>query len=226
MKKSENILVIGDTHIPYEHKDYLSFCKEIYKKHKCSQVIHIGDVVDLHSINYHEHIPELASPEMELDVAIDHLQDWYKAFPKVKVCIGNHDALPRRKFRTNGLPLRFMKEFREIFSAPDGWTWHEEVEIFGVLFKHTLFSGYTMNTLLRGAEHYSQSVVCGHAHSVAGVSYSANNKALFFAMAVGCGIDRRAMAFDYGELNRTKPIISCGVVLDNGKTAIVEPMSL
>jgi hypothetical protein len=31
-------------------------------------------------------------------------------------------------------------------------------------------------------------------------------------MAVGCGIDRKSLAFAYGRDSKEKPIISCGVV--------------
>ena len=31
-----NTLVIGDTHVPFEHRDYLSFCKRIQKSFECN----------------------------------------------------------------------------------------------------------------------------------------------------------------------------------------------
>ena len=33
-------------------------------------------------------------------------------------------------------------------------------------------------------------------------------------MNVGCGIDAKAYAFNYGKDSRKKPILSCGVVID------------
>lgn len=41
-----NVLVIGDTHIPFAHKNYLEFCKETQKRFKCDRVVHVGDLVD------------------------------------------------------------------------------------------------------------------------------------------------------------------------------------
>lgn len=82
----KNILVIADTHLPFEHKDYLSFCLRIQKAFKCSDVVHIGDLVDNHSISYHEHDPDGLSPDAEM-VAVDkRLQKWFKAFPEVLLC--------------------------------------------------------------------------------------------------------------------------------------------
>lgn len=62
----KNVLIIGDTHMPFEHKHYLEFCVETKKKYKCNTILHIGDTVDLHSISYHEHDPNLWNPLEEM----------------------------------------------------------------------------------------------------------------------------------------------------------------
>jgi len=87
-----NILVIGDTHQPFEHRHYLSFCKETQKKYKCKTVVHIGDLVDNNAISYHEHDPNGWSPADEKKEADKHLKPWFKAFPTLKLCRGNHDC--------------------------------------------------------------------------------------------------------------------------------------
>ena len=53
-KDRGSVLVIGDTHLPFSHRNYLDFCVEIGKRCKCSQVVHIGDLVDLHSMSFHD----------------------------------------------------------------------------------------------------------------------------------------------------------------------------
>ena len=70
---SKTVLVIGDTHLPFEHKDYLAFCQRIHKAFKCTDVVHIGDLVDNHSISYHEHDPNGLSPEDEMKVVDEKL---------------------------------------------------------------------------------------------------------------------------------------------------------
>ena len=44
-------------------------------------------------------------------------------------------------------------------------------------------------------------------------------------MQVGCGIDVKAAAMDYGKKFNQKPILGCGVVVD-GELAVFEPMSV
>ena len=222
---NNNILIISDTHIPFEHKNYLEFCKETQKKHKCNTVVHIGDLVDNHSISYHEHDPNGWSPKQEMKVADRHLANWYKLFPKVKLCRGNHDGLVDRKGKTVGLPKRCFKSYREIWTLPRGWEDDFEFEINGVLFKHgTGMSGRYAH--VTAAERARMSTVIGHLHASSGVEYIASSKDCIFGMQVGCGIDRKAYAFAYGKDFPRKPILSCGVILDNGKHPLVIPMEL
>ena len=173
--KKDHILVIADTHLPFEHKDYLEFCKEVQGKFKCGTVVHIGDVCDLHSCSYHEHSPDGYSPAEEMAKCDKKLKRWFKAFPKVKVCKGNHDNLVDRKGKTIGLPKRCFKSFREMWQYPKGWQDAFEWVINGVLYTHgTGFGGKQPH--LSCAIANRMSTVIGHMHSVAGVSYTASSK--------------------------------------------------
>jgi hypothetical protein len=69
------------------------------------------------------------------------------------------------------------------------------------------------------------STVQGHWHTDSYVDYFATPRHLLFALQVGCGIDDRAYAFVYGK-HFGKSHINVGVVLDGGRTAIIEPMRL
>lgn len=224
VSSKNNILIIGDTHEPFTHKNYLQFCKETQRKYKCKTVVHVGDLVDNHAISYHEHDPDGWSPAEEMKIADKKLKKWFKAFPNVKMCRGNHDRIVDRKGKTVGLPKRCFKAFREIWQLPKGWEDDFEFEINGVLFKHGSGSGQYSH--VKAAIEASQSVVIGHTHFTAGVEWIVTSKDRKFGMAVGCGIDRKAYAFEYGRDFRKKPVLSCGVVLDNGQNALVEPMKL
>ena len=220
-----NTLIIGDTHLPFEHRYYLEFCKQTQKKFNCKQIVHIGDLVDNHAISYHEHDPDGWSPSEEMEETDEHLKEWFKAFPKVKLCRGNHDSLVDRKGKTVGLPRRCFQSYREIWGLPKRWKDAFEFELNGVLYKHgTGYSGKYGH--VQAAIDARQSTVIGHLHSSAGIEWLANSREIIFGMNVGCGIDRKKYAFSYGKDFRRKPILSCGVVTDNGKNGFVVPMKL
>jgi len=221
----DHILVIPDTHIPFEKEGSLDFCVDIQKRVKCGTIVHIGDAVDNHALNYHEHDPNGRSPIDEMREADDHLKSWFKAFPSLFLCKGNHDCLVDRKGRTVGLPERAFKPFREIWGLPKGWkdafTW----EIDGVRFQHG--TGYAGDTAhMKAAYNNRQSTCIGHTHSAGAIGYIANEKDCIFGMNVGCLIDRDMYAFKYGKDFRKKPILGVGVITDAGRFAQFFPMSL
>lgn len=219
-----NVLVIGDTHEPFCKEGYLEFCREMQEKYNCGTVVHIGDLVDNHAISYHEHDPSGQSAGDEYNLAMEKAKRWYYTFPDVKVCIGNHDALPFRKAFTSGLPAYWLKSYQELLQSPKSWDWDFIHEINGVIYQHgTGMSGEMAS--INAARENRQSTVIGHLHTVCNSRYLASQKDLIFGTSVGCGIDHKAYAFAYGKEQTRKPVLSCAVVLD-GKVPINIPMSL
>ena len=221
----KNVLVIADTHIPFEHRNYLDFVIQTKKKFKCNIIVHIGDLVDNYSISYHEHDPDGKSPKDEMALADKKLKFWFKAFPKVKLCRGNHDRRADRKSKTIGLPSRCLRPFRSIWGLPDTWEDNWEYQIDGVRYVHGLgFSGKMPH--LMACMTSRQSTVIGHCHTVAGVEWTASSRDIIFGMSVGCGLNRKTYAFAYERIFKKKPILGCGVVFNNGRDAQFIPMPM
>jgi predicted phosphodiesterase len=220
-----NILVIGDTHIPFVHKNYLEFVFETGKKFQCGKVIHIGDLIDFHSISRHEHNPDGFSPKAELEKSKSILKKWYLAFPELDCCIGNHDERLEKAAIRSGLTSLYFKSFKSLFDMPDKWDYRFDVRCFGVRFFHGMGWGGKYAHINAAMEN-GQSIVMGHLHGNAGVEWMANDNQIIFGMAVGCGIDRKTYAFNYGRDHRRKPILGCGVVFDCGRDAQFIPMKM
>jgi predicted phosphodiesterase len=210
-KKKHTVLVIADTHIPFEHPGYLDFCLDIYRKKNCDKVVHIGDLVDNHSISYHTHDPDLWSPNQEMEVVDGKLEEWFKAFPKLYLCRGNHDHLVDRKAKTVGLPSRCFKAYRDIWRLPKGWKdgFHHIID--DVLYTHGTGTSGKLGHLNAAISNRSSTVI-GHCHSFAGIAFTASPKDCIFGMNVGCGIHTRSLAFAYGRDFPNKPIVACGTV--------------
>tara|TARA_R110000765_G_scaffold235196_1_gene338207 strand:+ start:508 stop:1293 length:786 start_codon:yes stop_codon:yes gene_type:complete len=230
-RKGRNVGIIGDTHEPFciketeEHLSYRQFCYEVFNRFGCSEIVHIGDEVDNHALSYHENSTEAFDALREAELAQEAMNEWYEMFPDVKVCVGNHSALPFRKATTSGIPKRFLKTYEEIWEAPKGWKWELQWEIDGVLYEHGTGSSGVSGARNRAISN-RQSTVMGHSHSFGGVSYMASRNDMIFGMNVGCGLDINSYAASYGTHFPKKPTIGCGVVLDGGKTAIFIPMDL
>ena len=172
-----------------------------------------------------EHCPDGYSHHDEMKEVDQHLKRWFGAFPKLHLCLGNHDILVQRQSHKNGLSERVIRPFREIWNFPIGWQEAFSWEFYGVRFIHgTGLSG--KNAHIRAAEQNRQSTVIGHVHSVGAVNYLVSERDRIFAMNVGCGIDRKQYAFNYGKELLNKPVLGCGVVTDKGMYAQFFPMTL
>lgn len=219
------VLVIGDTHCPAMRHGYVDFLKQTADEYQPDRIVHIGDLVDWHSISYHEKSPALHSPREEFKRAKRQVQKLTEAFPEADWLIGNHDALPFRKAETHGLPEEVMKPYAECWEVDWKITPRfEELKIDGVAYMHGEGPGGKFAHLKR-AESRFRSVVMGHLHSNAGNGWAANREFRIFGLAVGCGVDHSRLQFLYGKPMPRKPVLGCGVVVD-GKRAYFEPWLL
>jgi len=213
------ILVIGDLHEPFCKAGYRDFCLSVYNKYGCNEVIFIGDIIDNHFSSFHETDPDGHSAAEELRRAKKNVSEWYKAFPRAKVTIGNHDSIPSRKAFNAGLSKGWIKSIGEVLNTPN-WVYEEEFIIDGVKYCHG-----TGQKARQRAKNDLISVVQGHFHSEGYIVHYVGDYYKIFAMQIGCGVDRKTYAMVYGR-NFPKMHINCGVVLNNGTLPIIEYMKL
>jgi hypothetical protein len=214
-----NVLVVGDLHLPFSKKGYLEFCIAQHKKHNCTEVVFIGDIVDNHYSSFHEADPDGHGAGEELDRAYAELAKWKKAFPVAKVCIGNHDAIATRKAFNAGLSKRWVRSISEVFDL-DGWEFAEEFVINDVVYTHGIGS-----KAIKKASDDMCSYVCGHYHTELGVVYKVGRYIKVFGVQTGCGVDIKSYAMAYGK-HFKKPAIGCALIKENGKVAMVESMEM
>lgn len=216
---TENVLVIGDLHEPFTLPEYLPFCKELHKRYKITHVIFIGDVVDNHYASYHETDPDGMGGGMELDLAIKRIAQWYKAFPKADVIIGNHDRLIMRKAFTGGIPRKWIMEYQDVLET-QGWNFIEEATYDGVHYIHG-----EAGTARTRCKKDLMSTVQGHLHAQAYTEYVVGQRFKIFGMQVGCGVDRKTYGMAYAR-SFPKPAIGAGLILNHGEIAFNVLMEL
>ncbi len=149
-----------------------------------------------------------------MDLAVENLKKWTKAFPDVKVCSGNHDRIPERQVKTLGIPKRYLRSLNEIYELPKTWVFSDHHEIDNVWYEHGLGSTGmygAKNTALK----YRMSYVQGHTHANAGVFHMTAPKDSIWAMNVGSGVDERHLQMRYGKIYKNKSTLGCGIVMGN-----------
>lgn len=217
---NKTILLIPDLHIPYEHRDFLRFIKAVAKKNKPNIVINLGDEADWANISFHPTDQELYSAGHELEITIQRMAEWYKAFPEMLLLESNHGSLLYRRFKAGGIPIHAMKPLSELYETPD-WTWHEDIliktkqgEIYGCHGKTGVYN--------KLAREMGCSCFQGHYHGKFEITWSRSVLFERFNMFVGCGIDRKSLAFAYGKNHLPKPILGCGVIDEIGMPHLVK----
>jgi len=219
------VLVIPDTHAPFQHKDAWIFLKAVKDKYKPDHVIHLGDEIEGASLNFHEKSPDaLFTPTMELCEAIVQLQPLYELFENVVVLESNHGSLLYRRAKFGGIPKSVLKSYREVLEAPPGWEW--KYEYFCKFSNGRLgyfHHGHTGN-VLANSQKRAMNYCMGHHHSLFEIRWWNNGMKLYWSVSSGCLIDIDALCFEYGKNSLGKPMLGCTMIL-NGIPMLI-PMLL
>lgn len=208
----KSVLVIGDTHFPAVHPDYLKFVLNIQKKYKCNEVIHIGDVIDHHCISFHKKHPDHPSALDEFKNALKEIKKWHQHFPSMKICIGNHDERVGRLAADAGIPDIYLQSWNDLYNTPL-WDWNIGHTIDNVFYTHGTGAG-GLYPAFNTAKVRAMSVVMGHTHSIANINWLVGPTTRFFGMNVGSGVDKSHLSMQYGSNFLRKPVVSCAVVVD------------
>jgi hypothetical protein len=218
MSKRSIILAISDTQEPFSHQDALEFVKHVrntfYRPGDDLQVVHQGDEVDQHTLGKYASNPSGRSGGDELEEAKHRLRDWFKEFPKVRVCISNHSYRVYKKAFAAGIPMEFLKSINDVYEAPPGWKWADKWLIDDVIFEHgENVSGH--NAALNAAIQNRKKTSIGHQHSCGGVQFLDSAFDQIWGLNTGCLIDVDQYAFDYGKNLRKKPTLGCGIIVNS-----------
>jgi len=132
------------------------------------------------------------------------------------LCHSNHGSLHYRRAKAHGIPVEFLRTYREVLfpnGGGDNWEWAYShtlhTPIGSVLFKHQC-AGDPRSA----AAHEGTNLVVGHNHGRFDLSYGASKQRLYWGATAGCLLDRESLAFAYGRETANKPILGMMVIVD------------
>ncbi len=220
MADYSSILVISDTQAPFHHPDTLAFLTQIKKQFKPTFILHIGDLGDFHSLNFHGVNPNLPSAHDELLQLRGFVKNLAKLFPWMIIVDSNHDALPKRKARSIGISDGYLKDERDILQAPLTWKFLTELVL---TLPNKIQCKFTHNygsNLLADSKKQGMSLVCGHLHSKSFVQWWQNDLGTNFAVQTGCLINDPHPAFDYNKRQSDRPVLTATIIVGGIPTNI------
>jgi hypothetical protein len=231
--KNKNVLVIGDTHLPFIHPDahiWLKAIKEKYltipkRKHKTDFVVtHAGDEIDYHNLSFHTADVDLPfSASSELEEALDwlHMKDGlHELFPQTFVADSNHGSLYYRKAKHHGIPKHILRPYHEVLKTKR-WQWHEDYLLSTNRGNVYLTHGRTKIDRLVQSVHCS--AVQGHYHGLHSVQFwkTPNSMYNIFGAQTGCLINQESLAFAYGKLSVVRPIMGSLLLTTDGRPQLL-----
>jgi len=222
--KNKRVLFISDQHFPYHHPDLFRFLKAIRTEYLTPYdiIINLGDEVDNHAISFHKSDVDLYSAGQELEKAIGNIQLLHEMFPKMHLLDSNHGSLAVRRFKADGLPLRYLKSMNEVYGVGKGWEWSEELIIETKQGPVYVCHGKTATIGKLVKEQGTYGAVSGHYHGKFCVNWFTSSIYERFEMFCGCLIDRDSMAFAYGKNHLPKPMIGLGMLSKTGYPRLIK----
>lgn len=209
-KGKERVLVISDIQTPFHHPDTVRFLDALKREVKPTKIVNAGDSVDGYTFAKFARDPATMNPTDELRKAKKTLKELFRLFPKAVEVNSNHNSRLVKRAMEAGIPAEFVKSYKDLLSSP--WDYTDRVTIDNIVYEHgEAYGGVTpfRNAVVSAM----QSIVIGHHHQAAGISYVSNDKEMLFGMCVGCLIDVDSYAFAYSKNYKFKPTLSAGVVL-------------
>lgn len=234
--KGKNILVIGDTHLPFIHPNAHHFLAEIKnkfleipkKKSKTDYiVIHIGDEIDYHNLSFHQNEESHLTASTELEEALEwlHMKNGlYELFPKTGLCTSNHGSMVFRKAKYHSMPLYLFKSYEDILRVKN-WSWHDE--FLCSTNRGDVFITHGRTKIDRLVQSVCSSAVQGHFHGLFSIQNWKSPNSLYnkFGAQVGCLIDDSSFAFNYNVVSVVRPILGSLLITSDGRPQLL-PMGL
>lgn len=215
--------MIPDLHLPFNHKNALEFLTEVSNRFKCNTTIILGDIFDQYTMSRYAKDPEANNVKVEFTQAKNEVKKFIKKFPNAVCLFGNHDVRIMKRLREANIPPNMIiPTFNQLYDLPKTWSWTNRVKKNEVVYLHGSKTGPYAH--FNTAKEFRCSTVIGHTHSTGAVQYSSSFEDTIFGMNAGCLIDDTTYAFYYANEMANRPVLGCGVVLDDGKLPIFVPM--
>jgi hypothetical protein len=229
----DNDLILSDVHLPFENERALDEAKYLKKHFRVApeRVYCTGDFLDQYNASQWPKDPEAEhTAKTEWDDTKKKIKEWVKAFPAMKIALGNHDLRWMRKATACGFPSILFKTLNEICGLPSSWEYKDLWVVKGKQLYH-LEHGDAWGTNkphIQAALHKGVNVALGHWHSYGGVNFidTKHEKKPIWAAIASCNIQREKYAFHYAKKAKLKPINGNLVIADSGRLPIYIPYHL
>ena len=208
------VLAFSDLHTPFMKRGFILWARDIADWYEAERIVIAGDLVDGHTLGRWPKHPDAVNVGDEVKRAREQIAEIVDAFPKVDFIFGNHDDRLKKRMYELGVPDEFIPSVRDLYQIPETWDIHpDSCTIDDVFYYHGHKKG-GMDPAYNLAKMLGKSVVCGHFHSIGGITRQNPNGNPLFGMNLGCGVDISSYGMYYAKETLTQPVLGLGTVTD------------
>lgn len=228
MKRHDNncVLIFGDTHAPFQHKDTLDFLGDIQSKYKPDRVVLNGDASD--SYNFSQYSRDIQADSLSAEIKGLHkfTSKLHGIFPELIITESNHDSRLWRRAKIAGIPREFIIPYMSFIGAESfkGWKLVDDF-FFTVDADRSKWqvSHWKTGTALTCSQHLGRNIVLSHHHSKQGLyRWSPEPGKTLWGADTGCLIDRKSYAFAYASAQALVQVT--GAILIEGGVPKIIPL--
>lgn len=214
--KNNNVLLIPDTHAPYQHQDALAFLQAVADKYCPDRVFHMGDWTDSYCFSrYPKDIEMEDSYKKEYKKVRKFTDDLLKIFPVGISMKGNHDARLWERAKTGGIPRGLILPYDEVIGLKGtGWKMDYDYSFTVDATRQSWYLAHTRTaSAMNCAKTLGMNVAFGHEHTKFVIeSFQGVNKRLY-GVTCGCLIGDNRYAFAYNRQSMVRPNRGCVMVV-------------
>lgn len=171
-RQNWRVLLVPDTHVPFEDKAAWRLLIKFAKEFEPDQIVVMGDFADFYSVSSHSKDPERVSQlKTELDAVSLRLSELEDIGAKALTYIeGNHEERLQRYLKDKAPALFSLLSYPQIMQLEErGWQWvpyREHIKLGKIYLTHDVGSGGP-GAHNKAGQAFEHSVAIGHCHRLA-----------------------------------------------------------
>lgn len=204
-----NILVIGDIHIPYHDEEALTAALDWGLEHNVNCIILNGDIVDFYQISRFIKSPRNTTVKVELEMLREFLNNLRAMFPNAKIIYkeGNHEKRLETYMRSNAKELYDVLDYKlpDLINFAElciDYVENERIIMAGrvnIIHGHEVPGNRQARVAYQIFQRTQENTIVGHSHVADKFIVSTINDSLRGAWAVPCLCDLHP---EYARINR------------------------